>query len=154
MQNVVTACTVMINKKLACIVKNIPDEAIMHDWWLALAASAMGRIIVLPESTILYRQHSNYDTGAKKFNLDYIISKVLTILLQREDKDIIKKRTLQAKTFIHKYNNQLINKQKETLDIFSKLTEVSWLEKCIIILKYRFFLVGFIRNFRLLLPYK
>ena len=153
MQNIVTACTVMINKKLAGIVKNIPDEAIMHDWWLALAASAMGGIIVLSESTILYRQHDNNDTGAARFNLNYIINKASTVLFQREDIQYMRKRTLQAKAFIYKYNDYLTNEQKELLDIFSKLTEVSWLEKSITILKHHFFQIGFIRNTRLFLPY-
>ena len=43
--NLVTGCTALFNEELAQIALPIPDTAIMHDWWLALIASAFGRVI-------------------------------------------------------------------------------------------------------------
>lgn len=72
MQNTITGCTVMINKKLAYLALSIPSDSIMHDWWIGLIASKFGKIGYLDEATILYRQHGNNDTGSKKNNLSYI----------------------------------------------------------------------------------
>src|SRR5699024_4749681 len=52
-QNNVTGCTVMINRALRKLIRQAPADAVMHDWWAALAAAAFGRIGVLDEPTIL-----------------------------------------------------------------------------------------------------
>ncbi len=65
--NVVTGCTVMINRSLAELgCREVPmDRIMMHDWWLALIASACGKIAFLDEATIDYRQHGSNSVGAK-----------------------------------------------------------------------------------------
>ena len=65
-RNVVTGCTAMINRPLRDRAVPIPAEAIMHDWWLALVASGLGRIVHLPTPTLLYRQHRTNTVGAKR----------------------------------------------------------------------------------------
>lgn len=80
LENVVTGCTVMINKYLYNLVLNIPKEAIMHDWWIALVALKNNGIIeFLNIPTILYRQHTNNDTGAKRIDKKYYFKKLLCI---------------------------------------------------------------------------
>ena len=65
-QNVVTGCTMMINRPLAQLAcRSVPQKVLMHDWWLALLASACGRTGFLTEQTIDYRQHGNNSVGAK-----------------------------------------------------------------------------------------
>jgi len=51
-QNIVTGCTVMVNKKLLSYINIIPAHAVMHDWWLALIASALGEIIFINTPTV------------------------------------------------------------------------------------------------------
>ena len=65
-QNVVTGCTIMINKKARAVSIPIPDEAIMYDWWLALNVCRHGKIIYVSIPSVLYRQHSRNQVGAKK----------------------------------------------------------------------------------------
>ena len=67
LQNTVTGCSCVVNRK--CIKSSLPfpDEVIMHDWWLALVASSAGKIIYLPKTTIDYRQHANNVVGARSF---------------------------------------------------------------------------------------
>ena len=66
-QNVVTGCTVMINRSLARLACRPVEEGdmLMHDWWLALIAAAMGRAVFLNRATIDYRQHGGNVVGAK-----------------------------------------------------------------------------------------
>ena len=62
--NLVTGCTALINAALARRALPIPGEAIMHDWWLALAASAFGKLVYSVEPTVRYRQHGANTIGA------------------------------------------------------------------------------------------
>ena len=66
-QNFVTGNTVLINRPLAEAALPIPEEAMMHDWWLALVAAAAGKIIFVEEPTVLYRQHRTNVIGAGGF---------------------------------------------------------------------------------------
>ncbi|MEG0832387.1 MAG: glycosyltransferase family 2 protein [Oscillospiraceae bacterium] len=63
-QNVVTGCTMMVNRALADMVREQPAECVMHDWWLALVAAAFGKIDVVDEPLMLYRQHGSNQVGA------------------------------------------------------------------------------------------
>jgi len=65
--NLVTGCTALINEALAEKALPIPNTAIMHDWWLAIVASAFGKVIFLEMPLIYYRQHDNNAIGAKEF---------------------------------------------------------------------------------------
>ncbi len=64
--NLVTGCTALINEPLARRALPVPSEAIMHDWWLALVASAFGKVVYLDTPLIHYRQHGNNTIGAKE----------------------------------------------------------------------------------------
>ena len=54
MQNTITGCTMMINRKLAELALPVPKECIMHDWWIGLVASVFGRIDVIKVSSKIY----------------------------------------------------------------------------------------------------
>jgi len=64
-QNYVTGCTVVVNRRLLDVALPMPDSALMHDWWLALVAAASGKIGFVDESLIQYRQHGSNTVGAK-----------------------------------------------------------------------------------------
>jgi len=63
-QNVVSGCAVVINRNLLEFVTPIPNEVILHDWWLAICAAACGRIGYIDEPLVRYRQHSGNHIGA------------------------------------------------------------------------------------------
>jgi glycosyltransferase involved in cell wall biosynthesis len=67
-ENYVTGCTVLFNKSLLDVAMPLPKKIIMHDWWFALVAASMGRIVTSNEVTVNYRQHSNNVVGAGKSN--------------------------------------------------------------------------------------
>lgn len=64
--NVVTGCTVMVNKKAKAVSIPVPEEAVMYDWWLALNVCRYGRIIYVSIPSVLYRQHSRNQLGAQR----------------------------------------------------------------------------------------
>lgn len=63
-QNCVTGCLSMVNKALYSLIGDYDKNILMHDWWTALIASSMGKIIYIPEEVMLYRQHGNNVVGA------------------------------------------------------------------------------------------
>lgn len=76
-QNNVTGCTVMINRMALDIALPIPNEAIMHDWWLVLKVlTNSGHVAFLDKPTLLYRQHESNSVGAQKVSFLYFLSKL------------------------------------------------------------------------------
>ena len=117
-QNYVTGCTVMINKKL-CQRVGLYDEVIqMHDWWVAIMASAMGVIYHLPQPLMLYRQHGNNCVGAVNIkSFHYRIHK----FLDKKTKLSQQKYVAQAKCFYQRYESFLEQKEKKILQDFIQL---------------------------------
>jgi len=62
-QGVVTGCTAMLNRRLLELSLRMPEEALMHDRWIALLASTMGKHAVVRAPTVLYRQHDRNVLG-------------------------------------------------------------------------------------------
>lgn len=65
-QNFVTGCTMVINPALREAALPIPDGVLMHDWWLALLAASMGRLVYWDHATVRYRQHGGNVSGAAR----------------------------------------------------------------------------------------
>jgi glycosyltransferase involved in cell wall biosynthesis len=62
-RGVVTGCTMMINRSLLELGFRTPKEASLHDRWIALLASTMGKAGFVNEQTVLYRQHGANAVG-------------------------------------------------------------------------------------------
>lgn len=144
MQNIVTGCTILFNRELAQISFPIPNGAIMHDWWLALVASAFGKIDYIHEPTILYRQHPKNALGAKKFNLIYFINKMMMPIS-------LEKNIIQSKNFYEMFSSKLHLHQRESLLSFLKLSSEVYYIKILIFIKFKFYKNGIIRNIGLFL---
>jgi len=147
MQNTITGCTIMINKRLTQLALPVPNEAIMHDWWLGLVASQFGKIAYLDESTIKYRQHSSNSIGVKGFNFISIFLKFYKNELHLKHLQVVK----QAKAFLNTYKNKLDSSTIQMLEDFATISQKSFLEKRKILLKHRLLKQGVLRNFGLLL---
>ena len=67
LSNLVTGCTAVINEELANKALPIPNDAIMHDWWLAVTAAAFGAREYIDQPLVRYRQHDANAIGAQQF---------------------------------------------------------------------------------------
>ncbi|HEM3561331.1 TPA: glycosyltransferase family 2 protein [Streptococcus suis] len=63
-ENTVTGGTSMINHALAEL-WTMTDDILMHDWYLALLATAFGKLVYIDQPTELYRQHAENVLGAR-----------------------------------------------------------------------------------------
>jgi len=149
-QNVVTGCTALFNQALWSRAFPIPEKAVIHDWWLALVASAFGKMGHLPESTIIYRQSGENVIGAKKWTL-LIALRLLFDLKSRgsviqANKEISNRIRNQAREFLHCFNDSLSVRQKETLQAFIELPNQSYFKRKYLIVKYGLHYHGLLRN--------
>lgn len=144
-QNIVTGCSVMINKSLANLALPIPAEAIMHDWWIALVAASFGHIGFLSQPTILYRQHTQNNIGAKRYGLiDFFRKGLFYKKLQR----VHGSTALQGKALLTHYQEFFReNPEKQKIvTTFGSLRELTYFKKIFCIFKFHFFKQGLLRN--------
>lgn len=143
-QNVVTGCTVMVNRALLERALPIPTEAIMHDWWLGLVAAAFGKVGYVPEATILYRQHGANHTGAKRWGLPYILRELREGVVSLRTS--IQRTQVQAKEFLNRFKENLDPKLLDQVSKCSELGQMGHLQRRLVAIKYGFFKAGLARN--------
>ncbi|NQJ67741.1 glycosyltransferase family 2 protein [Streptococcus suis] len=91
-ENTVTGGVAMINHSLAELWSGTED-ILMHDWYLALLASALGKLVFIDKPGELYRQHADNVLGArtlskrfKKWIRPHILFKVYWELIKNSQK--------------------------------------------------------------------
>ena len=123
-QNNVTGCTTIFNRALAALAR-IPEEAICHDWYLALTAAAFGTIVFLPEPLIDYRQHKDNVFGAVPRN------GLLRLFFQRQHlHERVRLTQRQAGAFLKYFRANLSPDQTRILEDWSRcLAESSYFKR-------------------------
>ena len=143
-QNNVTGCTVIFNSHLRKMCSLMPENAIMHDWWLALIAAAFGRTFYMKDNDILYRQHGNNTEGAKNLKSPvYLLKKLFN---RSEVKATLINTYNQAEAFKEIFGKNLDEKNKEIIDAYISLKNSGKLKKYRIIKKYGFMKSGLARK--------
>jgi len=143
-QNIVTGCTMMVNRALLQMCQCIPEGAVMHDWWLALIAAAFGHIGFLDEPTVLYRQHGRNEIGAKDAgSLVYIFKQVKERLSVKRS---LINTYAQSAAFASLYGEELSTKDLPMVVQFSRIPEYGKLKKLCAIIKYGFWKKGIMRK--------
>lgn len=149
-QNTITGCTMMVNRKLAEKCVSIPDGAIMHDWWMGLVASYFGKISYIDEVTIKYRQHGGNAIGAKKFKFGvvlYFLSLCKSLIFRRNAcLDHLGVNLQQAKAFLETFHGELDDKTRDMLNDFVGLNSQGFLKRRVTLLKYGLLRQGIVRN--------
>jgi hypothetical protein len=114
--NLVTGCTALINEPLAEKALPIPEKAIMHDWWLALVATAFGKLVYLDIPLVHYRQHGNNTIGAKEFTKVSVVSMSLwSRMLAPKPSEHLIEVSIQAAEFNRRYGSQLSGRERLSL---------------------------------------
>lgn len=136
-QNIITGCTIIFNRSLANLATPIPPDAQMHDWWLALAAGAFGKIDFVEIPTVLYRQHEDNTLGATGFNIKNVYAKAREILSLSGNK-LLAKNFVHAAAFKAKYAELLPTDRLEILNAFLNLNSQGFIAKRYSLLKFGF----------------
>lgn len=120
--NLVTGCTALLNESLARKALPVSDQAIMHDWWLAMVAAAFGKLQYLDEPTVYYRQHGRNTIGAKEHQQGKLtrlghLARVLSLSPNPHLLEVAR----QANAFAQRYGAELEKFQQEGLVKAEKL---------------------------------
>lgn len=135
-QNYVTGCTVMINRALKQKCGKIPNECVMHDWWLALTAQLFGKIVCISEPLMLYRQHSGNQVGAKaSYGIALIKRKLATLNKVRENYNATYS---QAQAILEKYADKIGNQERKLLEIYISIPHKNKFKRIHLVRKYGF----------------
>lgn len=147
MENKLIGCTMMLNKALKDKITVLPEQARVHDWWIALIASAFGRIVFVNQQTMLYRQHGSNVIGNRSF-FKYVTEAAGSLKKQKEKLLLTEK---QAEEFLEIYGNELTKEQRRLVAEFAHLEQASFFKRKRLILKNKYLKSGFIRNIGVLL---
>ncbi|HEL2203279.1 TPA: glycosyltransferase family 2 protein [Streptococcus suis] len=130
-ENTVTGGVAMINHSLAELWSGTED-ILMHDWYLALLASALGKLVFIDKPGELYRQHADNVLGArtlskrfKKWIRPHILFAVYW--------DLIKNSQKQAR---HLLQMPLSQSNRELIEAFVTIMDKPMLERFRILRKY------------------
>ena len=143
-QNVVTGCTMMLNRPLAELACREVETGVMmmHDWWIALLASCCGKVAFLPEATIDYRQHGDNAVGAKNVrSVSFLWKRLRSRQMRRSIGDAIR----QADAFAQVYGDLLTDAQKDLIGAFVMTGKVNIFKRNQIYVRYGLLKKGFTR---------
>lgn len=148
--NVVTGCTMLINKPLAFLAEPIPCQVIMHDWWIALVAVAFGKIEAISEASMLYRQHGKNEVGAKDWRAfktyQSYLGKLACRLERKKLSEKLFKTVQQAALFLECYGSKLSEPSKSIVKDYVSLAQANAFKKRYLLIKRGFFKNSLAKN--------
>lgn len=121
LSNTLTGCTSLMNRALLEKALPVPPEAIMHDWWLSLVASALGSRRYLDQALIDYRQHASNAIGAKAQDQPVAFKTILHRLFDDRHGEIFRLNARQAGGFLKHYGAEMTVGQRWTTWLASQL---------------------------------
>lgn len=143
-QNIVTGCTMMVNRALLQLIDEIPEQAVIHDWWFALIAAAFGEIGFIKEPTILYRQHTDNEIGAK--NTETFHYNIMRFMKSKQVKSVIADSYLQAESLLKIYDNKITESKLRIIKEYKSLPKYNKIKRLKVINKYDFWKNSFFRK--------
>lgn len=143
-RNYAIGATTMINAPLVELCKQIPDEAIMHDWWCALVACILGRTVTLNEPLVLYRQHGSNAVGSRRRALPRTKAQALDYLNWSRTSSA--RCINQAIALRRALNKNLDKKSDAFLARYASFAAQSALQRAVTVLSTRAFKPGILLN--------
>ena len=143
-QNVVTGCTVMVNRALLDLAAPWPDQAVMHDWYLALAAACFGQIGLVEEATLDYRQHGRNQVGSKNAGSAQYVAKRATE--PKKSRQVLLDTYAQAGAFVAQFGEKMPPAYYEAARAFADMPQKHKLSRLYTLAKYRLWKGGLVRK--------
>jgi len=142
--NNAAGCTIIYNRALADLIQAMPEFIVMHDWWVSLIASAFGRIGAIHIPMVLYRQHEDNESGAKKVlslkYIYYVLKNLKKMSLMIDDS------YEQAGVFLRIYEDLLSADKQKLLRAYSSIPYYSRRKRFQTVKKYKTYMHGFARK--------
>ncbi|HEX9946710.1 MAG TPA: glycosyltransferase family 2 protein [Allosphingosinicella sp.] len=149
LSNVVTGCTTVINRPLRLQARPVPDEAMMHDHWLALVAATTGAIGFIDDATILYRQHGRNAIGARRRRTSTFFQRVYGTLVSRERERVLKRYSRQAAVLLARFGECMSPRHRAAVETLAGLWDKPRLSRFAALRRCGLGLDGLARNLAL-----
>lgn len=148
--NVATGCTMMMNRALVALASPIPDAAALHDHWVALVASVLGKVRYLPTPTVLYRQHGTNVVGAPRRSTLSLVEGGLRLVLSprsavhwyRDQRASLSRTQAQARVFLSRYGTLLSAQQSALVQTYGTLPSRGFLTRRLLLVRHAFWRPG------------
>lgn len=106
-----SGCTGVFNKKLLELtLRQLPEHAYMHDWWVYMIAASMGQVICDEEPGMLYRQHENNVLGGNSGKLKHLVRRI------KNFKNLCNYVPQQIEEFDSIYHEDLTEEQRKLIE--------------------------------------
>lgn len=155
LRNVAAGCSMIVNRALLALALPFPPGAVMHDYWLMLAAAAFGKIGWSDGKTVLYRQHPGNRLGACREEtpalLPILSSFGRDLVVGRQRRGDIGPYVRQAETFYEVFQDRLGPREKNMIRDFIRLDRCSYAGRACTILRHGILPYGTIENLLFLL---
>ncbi len=148
-ENVATGCASMLNRALVRKAAPIPAEAVLHDWWIALAAAAFGRIERLDEPTVLYRQHGCNQIGAVRWGPRHVARKLGCLFDRNYLAAGLEASQRQAAAFLERFGPELPPAKRRAVEAYAGLGRCGFFARRWRLARYGFYRSGWLRNLAL-----
>lgn len=149
-QNNITGCTVMMNRTLCEMLKEVKsvEKIVMHDHFAGLTAVTFGRAVMFDRATIQYRQHAKNSVGAmdaKSFAYMYQRFKRGRKQFRLDMMDSMKQAEYLVSLYAKNFDADMAWKRQMILQ-YSQLVRRSRVEKYRFYVKYHVFKHGLVRQ--------
>jgi glycosyltransferase involved in cell wall biosynthesis len=131
----------MINRALKDFSGAIPEGFVSWDWWYPLVATAFGRVAFVDEPLVLWRRHP---AAASEVN-----ERRVSTLLSRSLADYRRKVHIslrQCEIFHERFEEKLSAGQNAFFAGVGRIRQSGWLTRRALILRYRLFKTGLLKN--------
>jgi glycosyltransferase involved in cell wall biosynthesis len=156
--NVAAGCSMILNRSLLRLALPFPPDAVMHDYWCILVASAIGKISYLTEGTVMYRQHPQSCLGARSITLmsplDYfrLLSLPARFLARQSNLDErLAPYRRQAMALLERYGSGMERGKRMVLEDFLRLGDCGSFRRMRLILRHKMFPYRLKQNIEFLL---
>jgi len=139
-QNSVTGCTVCVNRALLELALPIPASAIMHDWWLAIVAAALGKVSFIPEPLVRYRQHAGNAVGARRGGWPRAVGPV------KDVRRSLARTYAQADTLVGVLGSRMSTETRAVAEAYARLSSLGPYSRRVQVLRHRFFKHGVVKS--------
>lgn len=137
--NFVTGCSVLIDSNMRQYFLNMPNEAILHDVWMAFIGYGFGNVRALSKPLVLYRQHEkneNYREGSlKKSKWQERIRNLQLLLFNHPDNHFLEADVMIAAKFLEAYEAQLSAEKRKAIEELISLKNKSFFQKYVALKK-------------------
>ena len=118
--NIITGCSMLINKRMLNEFINMPIGVIMHDHWIALIASSFGALNYSYDTPILYRVHNESVTNKSEIKIKHVIKEFFKASFSKKS-NFLENNLKQATLFKSKYYAKLNEQNAAQLKYFISL---------------------------------